>query len=151
MRIVSSSYHLGHAQADGRRYVTETHVDHLKREHIIEYGPVEKIDYAAALAEKYATTTYEIGPGQPRKKKGARAAILGTVGLAVVLAVSLGGWAWYSKARKAQVEAIDKLLKETQELISRDGYGAYKALTRRTRPGCWPGRAAKPMPDTAWC
>lgn len=90
--------------------------------------------YAAALAEKYATSTYEIGPGQPRrKKKGARAAILGTVGLVVVLALALGGWAWFSKARKAQAEAIDRLLKDTQELISRDGFGSYKAAAEKAK------------------
>lgn len=89
--------------------------------------------YAAALAEKYATTTYEIGPGKPRKKKGAKAAIVGTVGLAVVLALALGGWAWFSKAKKEQAEAIDRRLKETQELIARDGFDGYKAAAEKAK------------------
>jgi tetratricopeptide (TPR) repeat protein len=89
--------------------------------------------YAAALAEKYATTTFEIGPGKPRRKRRVRAAILGTVGLAVVLAVSLGGWTWFSKAKKEQAEAIDKLLKETQELISRDAAGGYKVAAEKAK------------------
>ncbi len=89
--------------------------------------------YAAALAQKYATSTYEIVPGQPRKKKGVRAAILGTVGLAVVLAVSLGGWAWFSKAKREQDEAIVKLLRETQELISRDTAGGYRSAAEKAK------------------
>jgi hypothetical protein len=50
MNIVSSSFAAGQPQADGRRYVTETHVDRVGVAHRIEYGPVGAIDLEAALA-----------------------------------------------------------------------------------------------------
>jgi len=88
--------------------------------------------YAAQLAEKYGTSTFELEmQGKRRPKKGARATILTTVGLFVVLALALGGWAVFSKARKAQLETIDKLLKETQELIARDSFAGYRGAAEK--------------------
>ncbi len=88
--------------------------------------------YAAQLAEKYGTATFELDvQGKRKPKQGARATIVTSVALFVVLAAALGGWAWFSKARKAQVEAIDKLLKETQELIARDSYGGYRSAAEK--------------------
>lgn len=49
MNIVESSFAPGVPQADGRRYVRETHIDRVGREHVIEYGPVPDIDMDAAL------------------------------------------------------------------------------------------------------
>jgi hypothetical protein len=41
MPIVSSAYTVGHAQRDGSRYVTETHVwDTGDLPTVIEYGPI---------------------------------------------------------------------------------------------------------------
>lgn len=48
----SSTHATGHAQADGRRYVTETHIDATGARHLVEYGPVPEIDYAATLAAR---------------------------------------------------------------------------------------------------
>ena len=88
--------------------------------------------YAAQLAEKYGTSTFELDlQGKRKPKQGARTTILATVGLFVVLALALGGWAAYSKMRRAQLEAIDRLLKETQELIARDSFGAYRAAAEK--------------------
>jgi tetratricopeptide (TPR) repeat protein len=90
--------------------------------------------YAAALAEKYGTTSYEIGPAKAgRKRQGARAAIIGSISLALVLVVIIVGWFMYSRARKEQAEAIDKLLKETQELISRDSSGGYRSAAEKAK------------------
>lgn len=52
--MLSSTLTVGHAQSDGRRYVVERHVDDVSVERIIEYGPVDTIDYAAVMAARAA-------------------------------------------------------------------------------------------------
>jgi hypothetical protein len=52
MAIVSSTCALGHPQADGRRYVAESHTDSAGGVHRREYGPVGEVDYAAILAAR---------------------------------------------------------------------------------------------------
>lgn len=54
MSVVSSTYTLGHQQADGRRYVTERHTLHTGQVVVNEYGPVGTIDYDAHKAAKAA-------------------------------------------------------------------------------------------------
>lgn len=61
MSIVSSDHVVGHAQRDGRRYVTETHVDSEGVTHTFEYLAAEAVDYVAvrnaratALADQLA-------------------------------------------------------------------------------------------------
>jgi predicted Zn-dependent protease len=88
--------------------------------------------YANALADKYGTSSFDLQrSGRARRKAGSRAAIMGSLGLAAVLAVALGGWAYLSKIRKERAESIDKLLKETQELISRDSATGYRLAAQR--------------------
>lgn len=53
MAIVSSSHVVGHAQVDGRRYVTETHVDSAGGVHVREYLAPVGADHAA-IAAAYA-------------------------------------------------------------------------------------------------
>lgn len=50
----SSLVAIGHPQADGRRYITETHIDVIGDRHVIEYGPVPALDYAVTLAARAA-------------------------------------------------------------------------------------------------
>jgi hypothetical protein len=66
--IVSSAYTLGHAQRNGTRYVTETHVwDGGLPPTVIEYGPVpDTVDHqaianarAAQLMEQAAQAEFE--------------------------------------------------------------------------------------------
>ena len=53
MPIVSSEYVLeGHTQADGRRYVNETHTDHLGGLHLVSYLAAVGADYAAIMASR---------------------------------------------------------------------------------------------------
>lgn len=66
MAIVNSTFAVGHAQADGRRYVTETHVDSAGDVHVREYlAPVGAdhaaiaAGYAAALADRLAEAELE--------------------------------------------------------------------------------------------
>lgn len=55
MPIVSSTYALGHAQRDGRRYVQERHLHSDGRTIEREYGPVdEKAVDCQAVADAYA-------------------------------------------------------------------------------------------------
>ena len=46
---MSSSYTIGHLQADGRRYVKEAHTDGFGDIVEIEYGPVAALDYNAVM------------------------------------------------------------------------------------------------------
>jgi len=47
MPIVSSTHTLGSVQVDGRRYVTEDHVDQLSRHYLTEYLAAAAADYVA--------------------------------------------------------------------------------------------------------
>jgi hypothetical protein len=47
MSIVSSTHTVGHAQIDGRRYVTEVHTDQDGVQHVAEYLAAVGTDYAA--------------------------------------------------------------------------------------------------------
>lgn len=54
MPIVSSTHTLGHAQRDGRRYVTERHTDHTGRVHVREYLAAPGVDTDALMAAQAA-------------------------------------------------------------------------------------------------
>jgi tetratricopeptide (TPR) repeat protein len=96
-------------------------------------GTTRNAAYAQELAEKYATQEWTLtDAGSLRaKKKGGRGTLVTTVSLFVVLALALGGWAMFNRARKARIEAIDKLLKETRELVDRDAFASYKQAAQR--------------------
>jgi hypothetical protein len=66
MGIISSSYTEGHAQVDGRHYITEIHVDSDGKQHQIEYLANSGYDYdakmnarAAILSEQLAEAEFE--------------------------------------------------------------------------------------------
>jgi tetratricopeptide (TPR) repeat protein len=73
--------------------------------------------------------------------------VLATAGLAVVLVATLVAWQLFARAHKQQVEAIAGLLKETQELVGRDSFNAYRTAAERARailkedPGSLAGHA----------
>ena len=50
MTIISSTFAAGHAQIDGRRYVTNTHTDHLGVQHKREYLASVGADHAVIAA-----------------------------------------------------------------------------------------------------
>jgi tetratricopeptide (TPR) repeat protein len=84
--------------------------------------------YADALAEKYATREFSLESlekGRGVKKKSKTTAVV-TIALAGVVVLALGGFAVYTHQRKTRIETIDKLLKETQGLLERDAWTAYK-------------------------
>lgn len=91
-------------------------------------GKTARTAYADALAEKYATREFSLESlekGRGVKKKSKTTAVA-TVALLGVVVVALGGFAAYTQARKTRIETIDKLLKETQGLLERDAWPAYK-------------------------
>ncbi len=84
--------------------------------------------YAEELAEKYATREYTLTAtmgGQRLRRPSKRGTLATTAALFVILALALGGWAIFNKTRKAKIEAIDRLLKDTLPLIEKDSYPAY--------------------------
>jgi tetratricopeptide (TPR) repeat protein len=84
--------------------------------------------YAEELAAKYATREYTLSApagGKPGKRPSKGPKLLFTIGLAAVLVAALAGWLLYSRSRKATIEGIDRLLKETTPLVEKDQYAAY--------------------------
>jgi tetratricopeptide (TPR) repeat protein len=80
--------------------------------------------YAQELADKYATQEFTLSHGKPRPK-GRKGTFATTVALFLVLAVALGGWVLFNRARKERIEAIDRLLKDTLPLVEKDTYAGY--------------------------
>lgn len=54
MSIVSSTYVVGNAQVDGRRWVTERHTDSASTIHVCEYLADVGTDYAAVMSSRVA-------------------------------------------------------------------------------------------------
>ena len=50
MSIVSSTYELGTQQEDGRKYVTETHTDHLSNTYTRQYLAEINEDYTSKMS-----------------------------------------------------------------------------------------------------
>jgi tetratricopeptide (TPR) repeat protein len=84
------------------------------------------VKYAEELAEKYGTREFTLStPAGRRARPSKRGTFATTAALFVVLALALGGWAVFNKTRKAKIEAIDRLLKDTLPLVEKDSYPAY--------------------------
>jgi len=64
MPIVSSSHVVGHAQADGRRYVTETHIDDLGAAIVVEYLAPVGADYVAIRTARAASINEELAAAE---------------------------------------------------------------------------------------
>jgi tetratricopeptide (TPR) repeat protein len=91
------------------------------------------IAYAQELADKYATQEFALGKtGEWRKaRRRGKGTLITTIALFAVLGVSLGGWVVVNKARKARIEAIDRLLKEIVEQVDKDSYPGYQEAARK--------------------
>jgi tetratricopeptide (TPR) repeat protein len=87
--------------------------------------PVRNEAYAEHLAEKFQTEEWQLRH-RPPPRKSARAAVIGTLLLATVMVVALGGWWAMSAWRKQRAVEIDRLLKQTRELLEKDAYASYK-------------------------
>ena len=93
------------------------------------------VAYAEQLADKYATREFTLsapaGKGGKRPGKGHK--LLYTLAFAAVLVAALGGWLIFNKSRKATIEGIDRLLKETVPLVERDTYPTYVAAAGKCK------------------
>jgi tetratricopeptide (TPR) repeat protein len=97
-------------------------------------GKSRNVAYAEQLADKYATREFTLStPGAKGKKPRHGHKLLFTVGLAVVLVAALGGWLVFNRTRKATIEGIDRLLKETVPLVERDTYPSYVAAAGKCK------------------
>jgi tetratricopeptide (TPR) repeat protein len=94
------------------------------------------VAYSEQLAEKYATREFTLSTPAAKgggKRRGKGHKLLFTVGLFAVLLAALGGWLLFNKARKARLEGIDRLLKETVPLVEKDLYAAYGEAARKCK------------------
>jgi tetratricopeptide (TPR) repeat protein len=92
------------------------------------------VAYAEELADKYATREFTLSTPQGKaQRKGKGRMLLATLGLAGVLVLVLGGWLVWSRAHKATVEGIDRLLKETVPLVEKDTYPSYVAAAGKCK------------------
>jgi tetratricopeptide (TPR) repeat protein len=91
-------------------------------------GQTARTAYADALAEKYATREFSLESLEKGRgvKKKSKTTVVATFALLGIVVVALGGFTAYTQARKTRIETIDKLLKETQGLLERDAWPAYK-------------------------
>lgn len=81
--------------------------------------------YAEQLAEKFQTEEWQLR-NRPPPRRGSRRALVGSAVLFVVLVAALGGWWLWSAAQKRNAVEIDRLLKQTRELLEKDSYASYK-------------------------
>jgi len=72
--VVASEFSVGHAQRDGRRYITERHVLDTGEVVVREYGPVVEIDYAAVAQVKAAQIDASIAEREADEAQAADAA-----------------------------------------------------------------------------
>lgn len=93
------------------------------------------VQYAEELAAKYATREFTLSTPVPGKsaRPSKKGTIATTIGLALVLAVALGGWALFNKARTETIKEIDRLIKETLPLVDRDTPAAYAEAAARCK------------------
>ncbi len=93
------------------------------------------VAYAEELADKYATREFTLStPAKGGKRPGGKGhKLLFTLGFAAILVAALGGWLIFNRARKATIEGIDRLLKETVPLVERDTYPSYVAAAGKCK------------------
>jgi tetratricopeptide (TPR) repeat protein len=99
-------------------------------------GRGRALEYSEALAEKYATREYTLSTpvaGGRRARPSKKGTVATTVGLFLVLAVALGGWALFQKSRSETIREIDRLLKETLPLVDKDLPAAYAEAAQKCR------------------
>jgi tetratricopeptide (TPR) repeat protein len=89
--------------------------------------------YAEELASRYSTQEYTLaahGPAARMPAKRSRGPLLATLGLGLALALVLVTWGVWSSIRKARAVEIDRLLRQTRELLEKDSYASYKEAAK---------------------
>lgn len=64
MTVVSSVFTQEHAQRDGRRWIAETHTDHLAVKHVVRWLAAAGLDYAAIAAARAAQIEASLRTGE---------------------------------------------------------------------------------------
>lgn len=64
MAIVSSTHAVGHAQVDGRHYVTELHTDSLGAVHVVEYLAEPGADHVAIRDARAALISEQLAAAE---------------------------------------------------------------------------------------
>ncbi len=64
MPIVSSTHIVGHAQVDGRRYVTEQHTDDLGAVQVYEYLAPDGADYTAIRTARASAISQQLAEAE---------------------------------------------------------------------------------------
>ncbi|HEY6105368.1 MAG TPA: tetratricopeptide repeat protein, partial [Anaeromyxobacteraceae bacterium] len=100
-----------------------------------EAAPERNVAYAQELADKYGTQEFHLSTGKTgeiplrrgeKKGPGLKASML----LVVALAGGLVGWYAYSTWKKQRAVEIDRLLKQTRELVEKDSYASYREAAK---------------------
>lgn len=98
-------------------------------------APERNLAYAQELADKYGTQEFQLSTGKTgeiplrrREKKGP--GLKATLLLGVALLAGLVGWYAYSIWKKQRDVEIDRLLKQTRELVEKDSYAGYRTAAK---------------------
>ncbi len=89
--------------------------------------------YAEELASRYSTQEYTLeahGPAARMVPRRSRGPLIATLGLGLALALVLVTWGVWSSIRKAHAVEIDRLLRQTRELLEKDSYASYKEAAK---------------------
>jgi tetratricopeptide (TPR) repeat protein len=98
-------------------------------------APERNAAYAQELADRYGTQEFHLSSGKTgeiplrrgeKKGPGLKATLL----LVVALAGGLVGWYAYSTWKKQRAVEIDRLLKQTRELVEKDSYAGYRQAAK---------------------
>jgi tetratricopeptide (TPR) repeat protein len=82
--------------------------------------------YSEELADRYATQEFTLSNSLSRRKQRHRGTFKTTVGLMVVLGIALAGYAAWTAKQKQRALEIEKLIKQTRELLEKDTYKGYR-------------------------
>jgi len=92
-------------------------------------APARNVAYAEELASRYTTHEYTLERG-PLARKRSRAPLVASLAMALVLGLVLAAWWTLSSVRKARAVEIDRLLRQTRELLEKDSYASYKEAAK---------------------
>jgi tetratricopeptide (TPR) repeat protein len=93
-------------------------------------APARNTAYSEELASRYGTKEYTLEHPVGGGRRKHHRALVATAALGVVFAAVLGAWFAVSSMRKARAVEIDRLLRQTRELLEKDSYASYKEAAK---------------------
>ena len=91
--------------------------------------PARNVAYAEELASRYSTREYPLERGKAGRKRS-RGPLVASLAMAALLGLVLAAWWTVSSVRKARAVEIDRLLRQTRELLEKDSYASYKEAAK---------------------